>query len=51
MARRIVAVSGTPDGLGQGESQIMYVAWLGIIGIAGLLLWATVQPPKSSRRG
>jgi len=49
-ARRIIAVSGTPDGLGQGDNQLMYAAWLGVIAIAGLIFWAAVQPPKSSRR-
>lgn len=50
MAKRIIAVSGTPDGLGQGDNQMMYAAWVGLVAIAGLILWATVQPPASSRR-
>lgn len=44
----IIAVSGTPDGLGQADSG-MYVAWLGLVAVAGLIFWATVQPPNPRR--
>jgi len=42
---KIVAVSG----LGELDQRTALLAWLGVIGLTGLIFWATLSPPKVLR--